>query len=185
LKSIIFALFFSLLTFHAQSAPKSKDHKKLDQLFQVAEIYGARLVKCGRESEQKEMFSAIDFLEQAYSKLDRNFPTFTPRLVEQLYPRFEAICRSIDCRIIDKSHSSLACRDIGANGKSKELEQFEEAVSEAQKRLSKIKGGASINASGESCPNSAQYYQDAYVTNHRASDLECFRKVLERQQRRY
>lgn len=170
-----------LATSYAHPSPKSKDHKKLDELFQSAELYGARLVKCGRESEKEQMFLTIDYLENAYSQLNRDFPVFTPSLVMQLEPRFEAICRAIDCRIIDTTSPSCGYFTGDDEGVAEIMRPFEQAHDDAKKRLPKRKGATRIDASGESCPKSAQYYQDAYESRGRVSDLECFRVKLQRQ----
>ena len=155
-------LLLAMISLPATSWAGESDLKRLNKLFNLAEINGPALVKCSRELDQKRMFRIISFLEQAYTKLNKKFPQYDPPLLTQLQRRFDVVCRTIECRIQEPSPFTSECGWKTDSGMDWIMAPFEVAETEAKTRLTKM--GLSVDANSVSereCPRSAQYYQDA------------------------
>jgi hypothetical protein len=179
-------VFFCLLAMFLGSAEASvsvaEDTKDLNGLIDVFVVDGAEAKKCHDQKGLDRMISSIVFLEKAFRVLHKNFPASTPPLKEKMMSGLESSCQVFHC---DQPAKPERCVPSATEGRQM---IFDNSVRRVKARLEKagfdpesLTVQKSSTIARSDCPQSAQYYQDAYVTRYRVEDLFCYKAALDRQ----
>lgn len=165
---------------HAKSQMQT-DNDYMQYLFKNAvDVRAPSMIKCGMRADLETMIQSVEFLEAAYRRLYKGFPVSNPPIDEQMRERIKLSCQLFGC---SEPKSADACEPLR---KPWVMSPYSEAVDKAKLRLqqrgiSNIKRSSTQSAQSDSCPQRAQFYQDAYVKSSRVEDLVCFKQAMNRE----
>lgn len=185
---LMISVSISLATTCQAETVKQDRETLMDMFHKVESPDGPDAIQCHDQKRLAYFFDTLNFMEKSFRALHNNFPEFDPPLEDQLRSRIDLSCQVFDCKA---PISPEKCAPTIVDGKDTRLWQYEFNLDKVKKRLKKAgldpdnpKRKSALTTSTSTpvseCPNSAKYYQDAYIRDLRADDLICYNKALRR-----